>query len=130
MISRILNFVEARADSGPTITRFSIRLYFYHIDWINHAADIHPAALADGEIDNTVMFAENAAVDVDDFAIVDCAGAKFLDDAGIITVLVRNKYPGCQVCCGFRYHIPLRAGGFFLWSCCQVGSGGIRVVLW
>ena len=58
----------------------------HHVERLGLAADLDPAALADGEMDHALVLAEHGPVEPDDLARRGGLGAQFLDQPGIIAV--------------------------------------------
>ena len=76
----------ASARRGPTTSRRVVGLDADDVERLGLAADLDPAALADGEMDDAAMLPEHAAVEVDDVAGGRGLGPQLLDQAGIVAV--------------------------------------------
>ena len=84
----------ARADDQP----LRLGLDPHHVERLRLAADLDPAALADGEVDHALVLAEHAAVQVDDLARRGGLGAAVLDQPAHNRRRGRSRCPGCRAC--------------------------------
>jgi hypothetical protein len=78
--------LTASACLGPTTSRRSLGLDPHHVERLGLAADLQPAALADGEVDDPRMLAEHPPAKVDDLARRLGLGPQPLDQPGIVAV--------------------------------------------
>ena len=76
----------ASAAFGPTTTRAVSGSSREHVERLGLAADLQPAPLADGEMDQAAMRAQHPPVAIDDLARPRRLGPHLLDDPRIIAV--------------------------------------------